>query len=439
MLACGMAAVLALAGCSTDVETIKAPTFTPKPRCPKTLTVSRNAIEPALMQVKDQDGYTVLDFSDTLLTPTLTLGRDEPSRTVEAAAVTKAIGSTLACTDMLIVVNQPELLAVLPLLGMAKVAVELRLTEEQLKDQPWLLTVLGYTANLTELTLVGDVAPKQLPRLESVAMMSTVNKALEPDFESMAKRLPNLEVLSVGIDQDADWEPADLAGLTTLTTLNLTLFPEDSLTDLGGVSKETMDLILQIPETLPDLVTLNGQPAGEVTQASLAPGSILTRAERKAEEAAKIATTDLQDWGESIRDGDWATGGSAGTITGPVLIYNEVDGGNSAANGVRGEDWNGIPAANLCLSKDECASVIVVDHRSGAVSGYYVPTSGSGSSFNGHLGETTVTVYDAGASLIRPVVVAASTSPPDTVYSEAEAIGAPDVDKAWSLINDRLG
>jgi len=440
LLASGLAVILALGSCTTEVATIDSPDFSPKPRCPKVLTVNRNAVEQAISQVRDTEDFAVMAFDDSLLTPTLTLGLDIDGGEVASAEVAKALGDTLVCTDLVVQVNLPDMLAVLPGLGTANLALELYLTEEQLDNQPWLASTLGYTPGLTALTLTGDAAPGRLPRLSSVVVLTLTNaKVLEPDFVAISSRFPNLEVLTVGIDQDADWLPSDLAGLTSLTALNFSMSPSSSPTNLTGVSQETLDLILQVPATLPNLETLNGQPVAEVSQAALVPGGAMTRAERKAEEAARIAITDIEDWGQGVKDGGWATGGNAGTIATPVLIYNVVDGGNSAANGVRGQDWNGIPAAHLCQTKEGCASVLVVDHRPGAVSGNYVPTSGTGTGFNGHLGETTVTVYDAASSLIRPAVVAASTEPPDTVYSEAEAIGPPDVDKAWSLILARLG
>ena len=440
LLAGGLAAVFALAGCATEVAEIDSPDFSPKPRCPKVLSVNRNAVEQAVAQVKDSEDFAVMAFDDTLLTPTLTLGLVTDGGEVAAADVTKALGATLACTDLVVDMKLPDLLAVLPGLGLANLDLELYLNETDLDNQPWLTTTLGYTPGLTTLTLTGDVRPGRLPQLGSVKVLTLAYaKVVAPDFAAIAERFPSLEVLTVGIDQDADWLPPDLAGLTSLKALNFSLSPSSSPTDLAGVSQETLDLILQIPATLPNLETLNGLPVAEATQAALAPGGAMTRAERKAEEAAKIAIADIQDWGQGVKEGGWATGGNAGTITAPVLIYNDTDGGNSATNGVRGQDWNGIPAGYLCQSKEECASVVVVDHRPGAVSGNYVPTSGTGQGFNGHLGETTVTVYDVASSLIRPVVVAATTEPPDTVYSEAEAIGSPDLDKAWSLILARLG
>jgi hypothetical protein len=202
---------------------------------------------------------------------------------------------------------------------------------------------------------------------------------------------------------------------------------------LQGVTKETLDLVLQAIEDLPNLERINGIEVAKATASVLAPGQILTRAEHKAEMEAKQAEKDLSAWAKDIKEAAWATGGNANRIAGPIWV--ETDEASSTANGVRGKDWNGIPAAKLCKTKDECGSVVVIGFRKGAASGNYVPVDGTtGSGFTGNKGETTVLVYDVASSTVRPIAVVATTEPPDRVSSQAAAVGPIDLDAAYAWV-----
>ncbi|MCL2803855.1 MAG: hypothetical protein FWD29_07910 [Micrococcales bacterium] len=435
------AVVMTMAGCAASVETIKDPKFTPEPRCAKAAEISRQDVDKALEQVNSDPDTAGVRFESVAGGYALRLGNDFDHDTGKAvpdpAVLAKALAKPLNCADVEVVITDLAFAPAVPLLGLAKVDALLKVTQEEATANPLALVALGRIENATSLTINGDLPPGQLPMMQSLVTLTAYSEKLEdPQWANIASRLPALASLSLKIHPDADWQPEDLAGLTNLKDLNICI-SVDGKCALEGVSTETLDLITKIPETLPNLETLNDLDPGSVDQKKLVPGGTMTREERRIEAEYKATSSDLSAWMDTTINAGWATAGNANHIAGPIVVSS--DDGDSIANGVRGKDWNGIPAAKLCKDKDTCKSIAVVSLRPGAVSGNYVPSSGSGTGFSGHLGETIVTIYDIAGKAVRPPAVVATTSPPDTVYSQDEAIGAIDLAAAYGWIAAHVG
>jgi len=440
-LAAGLAALLALAACTSPQAGTDQPPSSTQVACPKTLNADASKVNQAISTVNDQAGYEALSFEGYLDDPVLTLGAEGAegaAGTVEPAEVVKALGDTLQCTALVADIHQLNLLEILPQLGLASTKVRLRLDQAALRNQPLVLTPLARTSNLVDLQFRGDLLPAAFPRLETVTSLQMGSDNLtEPKFDAIAERFPNLETLTVLIERDSDFDPEAFASLTNLRSLNFTLFQVLSNPNLEGVSKETLDWIVQAAKALPDLEQLNGLPVGQASQAALAHGTVLTRAERRAEEVAVAATAELEAWGESITTGEWETAGNVNQVSGPALVYDHK-GKSSAAAGARGQEWNGIPAEKLCQTKEACKSVVVLGHRSGAKDGYYESSSEPNEKVDAFKGETIVTVYDVDSQCQRPPAVVATTNPPQTILVDASTTGEPDWDSAWQFVIARV-
>ena len=429
-----LATLLTLAACSEPVQRAQTPSYQPSAKCSQAVMVDQTQAENAVQAANQQAGFTALEYDDFLDKSVLILGQDAAAQTVDAATVATALTDLFQCANLEVQVNQPNLLAVLPSLDLASASVTISLERQELKADPLLLTPLERVANLDTLRFRGSLLPGDFPKLDTVTTLQMGGEDLsEVSFDSIGARFTNLETLTVLIGRDTVWQPEDLATLVGLTSLNFTLYKVLSEPSLEGISQETLDLILQAPELMPGLTQLNGVAVDQVSQEALAPGEVLTQAERQAEEDAALATEQLEAWGKDILEADWETGRKVSQVPGPVLVY-DARGRSSAAQAARGQDWNGISAAKLCKTVDQCKAVVVVGHRAGAKDGFYQANDDPDRKIDAYKGETTVTVYDAENQLVRPAAVVATAPPPPSITSEEEATGAPDWDQAWEYI-----
>jgi hypothetical protein len=255
------------------------------------------------------------------------------------------------------------------------------------------------------------------------------------EMPDVAEKLPNVETLSLSIDRTADWDWQHFEGFGSLKHLNVNLGSEDD--PLGGISTETLRLVLRVQEALPELETLNGVNLtnGEVTAEMLGVGSTQSRAEIKAEDdgvAAEFAAESaLKPWVDQVRGGGYSIGGPVDSITGPIVIQGT---GNSVHAGAYGLDFEGIPAAKLCPDTEHCASVVVVDFRQGEEWGTYTRSDGGIEPFPGYKGETYVQVYNAGAKTVTEPIVVATTLPSQYWTNRGDDVGKPDYEAAYAWI-----
>jgi len=414
-------------------------------------SVKANQLQGVVDQINQAAGYQAVSFTSNNadLVDRIVLGSLASSQSADPAAVAAAFGSALVCSVQQIVVEQPELVAVLPKLGLARLTLSLDFAAAALDADPEALAVLGSMENLTDVMVRGDLTVDLLPQIDAVTSLTlAAEPAVDPDFGVIAEHFPAVTTLVVTIDQDAAWQVQDLAALGSLEAIVFTL-DMDLITSGAGlreVSSPTLDLIVQTPDVLPNLLTLNGLPVTELTPDNLGAGGAKTQAEREAGQLEQDAIMQLEAWGQDIVDSGWPMGGSADSIAGPVLILGGEDSpveglqvvAGSAVRGVRGEDWRGVPAAQLCQSEEQCRSVIVVEHLLGANTGIYYPAVGNDAAFPAYKGETAVTVYDLASGQVRPRQVVAVTDPPDTATRQSKGIGLPDFDAAAAYISARI-
>jgi hypothetical protein len=263
-----------------------------------------------------------------------------------------------------------------------------------------------------------------------------------PALVKAAAKLPGVESLYLDIADIGDWDNANIAKFDKATDVHFR-YAGSSTEDgvLKGISTETLDLILGLPKAMSQVKTVNGVSASSLSAAALGIESTQTREAILAERKALKDIEDLGDWRSEIEDGDFKSGASANHVAGPIVIVTTPPTGsssNSIESGVRGKDWNGVPAAKLCKEVEGCASLIQVGFREGGSYGSYRPVGGGAVAFTGSYGETIVTIYNASGKSIAGPVVAATTQPPDTVSSKSEAVGKPNWTAAYQWINSHL-
>ncbi|MDR2252951.1 MAG: hypothetical protein LBD97_03680 [Bifidobacteriaceae bacterium] len=439
-LAAALVAVLAggvLAACATDTG---APPQAPQP-CARTNPIPESVVQalagidstedlPVVLEQSSETGQQVLSVKAESATP------KDVARTV--AAVADEFGEDLRCGVLAAQVDSQQAAAIVRSFGLAEVQLA------------WSLG-LGVAESHAFNTLSGVTAADLGPYAVDWALLTpkealkslTVAEWDSARFEALgaaAALFPALTSLTVGVQENADWSWTALAGFRSLTDLVVCVSAcGGSGEPLAEVSRETMDIILAAPGELPQLRTVNGvDVSGGLEESDLVEGELSTRAEIKARREAAAAETALTEVLDKATDGGFAAGGSKTTITGPVVVRLDGDGGdNSVQAGVAGEDWTGIPAAKLCRDATACGSVVTVGFREGAASGEYLPDGGGAVAFKGKLGETIVTIYNLADKKAAGPVVVKTTTPPDTVTSKAEAVGAADYAAAYKWIASR--
>ena len=394
-------------------------------------------LEAAVEKINRKAGYQAVSISSLggVALQGVAFGAEDAPKVADPIAVAAVLAPVVACGTLNVRVVQPELLDVLPHLSLSHARVELDFPTS--KADQTTLAALGEIANLEHLTLRKESVLAGLPRVESLARLSMRTEPIvNPDFAQLAALFPNLTMLDVAIDEEADWVSSDLAQLTGLTALFFSVdqFRWTSHSSLQGVSLETLNLVLEAVDVLPNLETLNEHNAHSVTASDLGAGSARTRDERHAAASDQAAIDRLREWGWGVANEGWPTSGTASTIAGPVLVLGFA---SSPVRAVKSEDWWNISASDLCATPDDCRSVIIIEHRPGGIVGHYKPV-GNKPGFPAYKGETTITVYDLATSQARPLLVVARTDPPDKAARESQGIGPPDLGTATAYIADHL-
>jgi hypothetical protein len=249
-----------------------------------------------------------------------------------------------------------------------------------------------------------------------------------------AEKFPNVKTLSLVIGKLGDWDNQMLASFGKVENLHFSLSTAaEADAPLQGVCKETMDLILAVPQAMPTVKTINSLPATELDPSRLGVNSMSTRKEIEWEAAVSERKTALDDWKDEVLAAKYPAGAPTDTIPGPAVIESEEN-GDSVEDGVRVHPYQGIPAAKLCTQVEGCVSVVTVGFREGGTSGSYTPVGGGAVAFTGSFGETTETIYNASTKLTSGPIVVAKTDPPQTVSSKSEAVGSANYDAAFAWI-----
>jgi hypothetical protein len=404
-------------------------------RCPQVKEVSPEELSQFALTASE--GLGQIKFSHLYETDPLKISTSDPTA-LEMDQVIGRIANQFQCRRLAIQAEDWRGLILAQALGAAEVELETG-TGELGPRHLGAVHAFNTLANKVSINTFYSEVDWSLIAVQDSVKQARLGGAFEERWQAIpaaAEKLPAVETLWLWIGRSVTPQWQTLEGFKSLQHLNLLLesFDDSDAPQLNGISAETLDAVLGIQDALPGLKTLNGVTldGGELTAEMFGVESAPTRSELQEEAKKQANASGLRAWVNDVLDGGYGQGGPLDSITGPVVVKGTDD--DSSRYGAFGEDYNGIPAAKLCLSKDSCVSLAVVSHRLGAVSGNYTPLGGGGVAFMGNLGETVVQVYNAQTGLVTEPIVVSTTEPPTYAESKAEAVGGPDWDAAYEWI-----
>ncbi|MCL2781795.1 MAG: hypothetical protein FWD74_09995 [Actinomycetia bacterium] len=423
------------------------------PQCASVRALDETALQQAAANVSDTlDLYAPIKYTANTLVLAdfvshfLPLNADSQAKIdADTAAVISALQPVTECADIQVQTLSFDSFSVLAGLDAADMTLEIGDQQPLLGQSPQddqefqssAIESLGHIPGLKSLTLSPYgylVSLNQLPSMPTVTSLTVRTLSSTVDFSALATKTPNLTELGLEIASDATWTPTDIASLAQLTAITFDTNNDLTKPRLDAVSKETFDLIAQTPAACPNIKTINGEPASAVSE--LVDSGALQSGQEIADQNA---ITQLSSWGIRMRQAKYAKHAAVSQIAGPALVFypSSTDDTthapsaylDSAGVGVRGGDFYGIPATDLCKDTADCKSVVVIGFRVGAVSGHYVPVGPDnqpvpGSGIDGNYGETTVTIYDLTGQWTT-TVVAVRTAPATRVQGYHQPIGEP--------------